>query len=712
MTKLIQMKITILRQLAAVAMLSLGLMACGGGEESSDLELELQQKTLTVEVEGGGTVGGDVECSSVCSSVVEHDATIEIVATAASGYVFQQWNGACSGSGSCQVVMSSNKTVAAVFVEQDETIDEFTLTVSKNGFGAVSSTPSGIDCGTDCSESYQQGTSVTLEATADSGHVFTGWSGACSGSETCVVSINQAQSVTASFQEILEPELVELSVSVSGQGTVTSSPAGINCGSDCSQEYELNTSVSLTATAEAGSEFVAWGGACSGSSTCNVNLATNLTVTAVFQELGSQNFSLTTSVVGNGSIASTPSGISCGSDCEESYAEDTQVTLVASAETGFEFNGWSGACSGTGSCSVTMNSNKSVTAEFVEEQPSTFDLNVTVIGDGRVTSSPNGIDCAGDCNETFDEGTSVTLTATPDPGYELDYWQGDCSGNSSCSVEMNANADVTARFKAEGTGSEILIENYSPQGDAFQIDNIPDDASGITWHPGLEQYLVVQNGAARIHRYDVNFAYMGNIRVNGINTDTEGLAFVNDNEVLIVSEDNAASRITVDEFVENVSGLPPTSQRYQILAASGGNQGLEGISVRKASGGAPARVYACKEGGNGRNFKVVYFDMPADSSSEYNEATNLTVIEPFNAQQAFNGSANDLAGMVYDERTGHLIIVSQQSRRALQVNPDTGAIISTLDLSGAPQFEGVTIGPNNELVFVSEANWIRIYELN
>jgi len=48
----------------------------------------------------------------------------------------------------------------------------------------------------------------------------------------------------------------------------------------------------------------------------------------------------------------------------------------------------------------------------------------------------------------------------------------------------------------------------------------------------------------------------------------------------------------------------------------------------------------------------------------------------------------------------------------LQVNPDTGAIISTLDLSGAPQFEGVTIGPNNELVFVSEANWIRIYELN
>ena len=68
--------------------------------------------------------------------------------------------------------------------------------------------------------------------------------------------------------------------------------------------------------------------------------------------------------------------------------------------------------------------------------------------------------------------------------------------------------------------------------------------------------------------------------------------------------------------------------------------------------------------------------------------------------------------MLYDERTGNLIIVSQESRRALQVNADTGAVISTLDLTGAPQFEGVTLGPNNELVFVSEGNWIRIYELN
>ncbi|MBV1911514.1 MAG: SdiA-regulated domain-containing protein, partial [Kangiellaceae bacterium] len=79
---------------------------------------------------------------------------------------------------------------------------------------------------------------------------------------------------------------------------------------------------------------------------------------------------------------------------------------------------------------------------------------------------------------------------------------------------------------------------------------------------------------------------------------------------------------------------------------------------------------------------------------------------------AFASNARDLAGMTYDERTNNLIIVSQQSKTAMQVDPDTGAIRSTLSLNGAPQYEGVTIGPNGELVFVSEGNWIHIFELN
>ncbi len=712
MNKLMQLSFSIFKQVSAVGLLSIGILACGGGEESADRGLELLQKTLTVEIEGLGSVEGDIECSSQCDSVLEHDASIQITATPSNGYVFQQWNGACSGNGSCEVVMNSDKVVAAVFVEEGSEISEFELAVSKVGSGSVTSSPAGIDCGSDCAHDFSDGESVTLTASPDAGQLFIGWSGACSGTNSCEVSMTQARSVTANFQQDSSVELFTMNVSVTGDGTVTSSPSGINCGSDCSQEFEANTQVSLTATPSSGSQFVGWGGACSGSSSCNVTMSVARTVTAEFQSINASTFELTVDAVGNGSINSSPGGISCGLDCQHDFAEDTSISLTATADEGYQFSGWSGACSGTGSCNVIMDADKSVTAEFIEEIPNNYDLDVTVIGNGRVTSSPSGIDCDGDCTESYESGTRVVLTAIPDAGFELDVWQGDCSGAGSCSVTLNDNAQVTARFKEEGPAPEILIENYTQQADAFQLGEIPNNASGITWNPELQQYLVVRNNSATVYRYDVNFSYIGQFRVSGISADTEGLAFVEDDQMMIVSEDNFGSRVTVTEFTTAVDGDVPNSQRYRVMSRGGSNKGMEGVAVRKPNGSDPARVYACQEGTGGNNMRVVYFDMPADSNSLYDYSSNLTVIEPFDADQAFSGNVTDLAGMVYDSRTDNLIIVSHESRRAIQIDPDTGAILSTLRLNGAPQYEGVTIGPNGELVFVSEANWIHIFELN
>ena len=77
-----------------------------------------------------------------------------------------------------------------------------TLTVTKNGGGSgiVSSSPTGIDCGTDCSQSYSLGTTVTLTASPMPASDFTSWGGACSGTaQTCQASMTQARSVTATF---------------------------------------------------------------------------------------------------------------------------------------------------------------------------------------------------------------------------------------------------------------------------------------------------------------------------------------------------------------------------------------------------------------------------------------------------------------------------------------------------------------------------------
>jgi len=77
----------------------------------------------------------------------------------------------------------------------------FTLTTAKTGTGsgAITSNPTGISCGTTCSAIYTSGTSVTLTATPATGSTFSGWSGACSGTGTCTITMDAAKSVTATF---------------------------------------------------------------------------------------------------------------------------------------------------------------------------------------------------------------------------------------------------------------------------------------------------------------------------------------------------------------------------------------------------------------------------------------------------------------------------------------------------------------------------------
>ena len=148
------------------------------------------------------------------------------------------------------------------------------------------SSPEGIDCGADCTEAFGSGVVVTLTASPSQGSIFVEWKGACTGvSSTCQITLNAAQSVTATFSPIPANSYV-LTVwkSGSGSGTVTSSPAGIDCGGTCSKEFGSETVVTLTATASGGSVFVQWSGACSGTERdCQVTMGTHRLVMAEFR---------------------------------------------------------------------------------------------------------------------------------------------------------------------------------------------------------------------------------------------------------------------------------------------------------------------------------------------------------------------------------------------------------------------------------------------
>jgi hypothetical protein len=239
-----------------------------------------------------------------------------------------------------------------------------TLTVTKSGTGAgtVSSSPAGISCGAVCSSDYDNGTSVTLTATAGVDSSFSGWSGACTGTGACTVTMTQARSVTATFSLIAET--LSVSKSGSGSGMVSSNPTGIDCGSTCSHSYAYGTSVTLTAGAATGSAFSGWSGACTGTGSCNITLSQAQSVTAIFN-LIPETLTVAKKGDGAGSVSSSPSGISCGTTCSFSYGYGTPVTLAAKAARGSSFVGWSGACTGTAACTVSMTAARSVQASFL-----------------------------------------------------------------------------------------------------------------------------------------------------------------------------------------------------------------------------------------------------------------------------------------------------------------------------------------------------------
>ncbi|GEM_PF-4289543 len=258
---------------------------------------------------------------------------------------------------------------------------QYTLHIEKTGEGEGYVKVNGSDVNLPYTANFEKGAEVTLNAYAGWGGRFVSWGGDIQSSESEItLTMNQDYNIVAYFinsNSNTHTITVQRSGSGASDGYVFSIPGGISCGSDCAGEYEEGDTVKIIA--QSTSQNVMFDGF-SGDTfkthgdTAYVVANTDKHIIANFRNTQITTYTLNVSKTGRGTVISDPPGISCGLDCSEDYVSGTTVTLTATPEAGYLFNGWDGACSGSSpNCTVTMNSNLSVIAKFVEQPPIIFD---------------------------------------------------------------------------------------------------------------------------------------------------------------------------------------------------------------------------------------------------------------------------------------------------------------------------------------------------
>lgn len=193
------------------------------------------------------------------------------------------------------------------------------------------------------------------------------------------------------------------------------------------ESYVPGEAVTIQVAASTGYRFVGWSGDLTGSDNpATITMDGNKSVTANFvADVAMYSLSVAAS---GGSVSRSPD--------QASYTSGTEVTLVAVANAGYTFTGWSGAASGTSSSvTVTMDADKSVTANFTANA---YTLAV---------ASTNGSVAVVPQKTTYSYGETVSVQAVPSTGYHFTGWSGDLSGSSNpMSLVMNDNKSVTAGF--------------------------------------------------------------------------------------------------------------------------------------------------------------------------------------------------------------------------------------------------------------------------
>ena len=303
----------------------------------------------------------------------------------------------------------------------------FTVSVTAGNGGSVST----------AGGEYEEGSELTITATPSSGYIFSGWSNG-SVNNPITITVNSDTTLNATFSAIPS---YNVTLTANSGGSVTGGGS-----------YLEGTQVTISATPASGYVFSSWSDG-SNDSTRTFTISENITLTANFVETV---YSYTLSVeAGNGGSVSSSGGV---------YEEGVQVTITATADSGYTFGSWSNG-STENTITITLDSDLSLTANF-ETIPS-FSISLNANSGGSVSGAG-----------TYDQGAQVTISASPNSGYLFSSWS-DGSTEQNRTITVTQNLTLTANF-VESINNYSLSVEAGNGGSVSTSGGVYEDGTQVT----------------------------------------------------------------------------------------------------------------------------------------------------------------------------------------------------------------------------------------